>query len=377
MAPGAIVETTAVTSNDVRFPSKAIIHASTGPAQDSNADYYAPLDLTGALDSYTTSENTPAIGSTFHDFNVHDVLASPECDAKIRDLAVVIARRGVCVFPKQSNLTVDDEKLLCRKLGQLTHRPHTSDLHIHPINQTELPDGSIDAALTTIARDPKKKLFTKQSGFGGAHAKKKQSHVDGWHTDSSYEHIPADFTLLHMKATPPTGGDTLFASAYEMYDMLSEPFAKFLETRTASFMPPGHLPENIADRMWKDPRGSPANVGPELRASHNVVRTNPITGWKALYAAGHHLEGIDGLGAEESDMIHKFLDRLITENHNLQLRVQWAEDDLVVWDNRSCFHCATFDYKGYRNANRICGCGEKPYLDPRSSGRRYALGLPN
>ena len=56
-------------------------------------------------------------------------------------------------------------------------------------NQTTMPDGTIDAELTTLARDATKKLHTNQSGFSGGVKVKQQSHIDGWHTDSSYEVI--------------------------------------------------------------------------------------------------------------------------------------------------------------------------------------------
>ena len=59
-----------------------------------------------------------------------------------------------------------------------------------------MPDGAIDAELTTLARDPSTKLFTKQTGFSTGAVVKKQSHVDGWHTDSSYEvSLPVTFVL--------------------------------------------------------------------------------------------------------------------------------------------------------------------------------------
>lgn len=57
-----------------------------------------------------------------------------------------------------------------------------------------MPDGAIDAELTTLARDPATKLFTKQTGFSTGAVIKKQSHIDGWHTDSSYEvSLPLSF----------------------------------------------------------------------------------------------------------------------------------------------------------------------------------------
>lgn len=51
----------------------------------------------------------------------------------------------------------------------------------------------------------------------------------------------------------------------------------------------------------------------------------------------------------------------------------WA----AIWDNRSVFHSATFDYNGQgeRFGNRAVGLGERPYLDPHSTSRRTALGL--
>lgn len=49
----------------------------------------------------------------------------------------------------------------------------------------------------------------------------------------------------------------------------------------------------------------------------------------------------------------------------------------AIWDNRSAFHCATFDYEGLgeRFGHRVVGIGEKPYLDPQSTSRSEALGL--
>ena len=101
--------------------------------------------------------------------------------------------------------------------------------------------------------------------------------------------------------------------------MLSEPYQNFLEGLTATFMPPHHKPSDIESRMWKGPRGSPENVGAGLRASHPCVRTNPVTGWKYVYAFGHHLEGFDGLADNESRVIKDHIERLVTENPHLQV----------------------------------------------------------
>ena len=44
----------------------------------------------------------------------------------------------------------------------------------------------------------------------------------GWHTDHSYDQIPALGSLLYAKEVPTTGGDTLFASCGVAFDSLSE-----------------------------------------------------------------------------------------------------------------------------------------------------------
>jgi len=48
---------------------------------------------------------------------------------------------------------------------------------------------------------------------------------------------------------------------------------------------------------------------------------------------------------------------------------------LAIWNNRSAFHSATFDYEGLgeRFGNRVVGIGEKPYFDPNSKSRTEAL----
>jgi len=59
-----------------------------------------------------------------------------------------------------------------------------------------------------------------------------------WHSDSLFETCPSDFSFLRMQSTPPSGGDTLWASGYELYDRLSPPFQNFFETLTATCAQP-------------------------------------------------------------------------------------------------------------------------------------------
>ena len=84
--------------------------------------------------------------------------------------------------------------------------------------------------------------------------------------------------------------------------------------------------------MWKGPRGSPENTGAELRATHCCVRTNPVTGWKYVYAMGHHMEGINGLADVESKIIKEHMERLVTDNPQLQVRSASSKTVDQSWD---------------------------------------------
>lgn len=76
-------------------------------------------------------------------------------------------------------------------------------------------------------------------------------------------------------------------------------------------------------QLFTDPRGAPENVGDELKAIHPVIRTNPVTGWKSVFAVGAHVERINGLTDDESAHLLNWFVSLVVENHDLQVRHRW------------------------------------------------------
>jgi alpha-ketoglutarate-dependent taurine dioxygenase len=128
-----------------------------------------------------------------------------------------------------------------------------------------------------------------------------------------------------------------------------------------------------------DERGAPENVGAALEAVHPVVRTNPVTGWRSVFAVGHHVQRIHGLADDESRHFLDWFVKLIVENHDLQVRFRWqSPNDLAIWDNRSTYHAATpdfghLDFLGERMGFRSVSVGEPPYFDPQSVSRSEVL----
>lgn len=247
----------------------------------------------------------------------------------------------------------------------------------------------------------------------------------GWHSDITFEPVPSDYAMLKIHTLPPTGGDTLWASGYEAYDRLSPPMQKMLEGLTATHDAKFFLQEaeRLGNPLRKGIRGNPLNQGDGLTAIHPVIRTNrkspsrllytkiihctctpvlcslgtklfrgiqcsvlamadmidpyhlAVTGWKSVYVNRGFTKRINGVTKDESDVILGYLFNLVTQNHDAQVRFKWRKNDLAIWDNRSMWHCATYDYVEARAGDRVCSLGEAPYLDLESKGRREDLGL--
>ncbi|KAI1758709.1 taurine catabolism dioxygenase [Hypoxylon sp. FL1150] len=356
---------------DLEHPTQTL------PSHQKNGNSYpSPLNLTGALDKFPYEDTTPAIGREFPNINiVDDLLNASDADELIRDLAITISQRGVAFFRAQDNLTDELQKRLVHRLGQLTGKPADSTLHIHPILNGTSEFGVGDNQISTISSLQRKKYF-KPDRQGN----ERRYDSAQWHSDIQFEPVPADYTSLRLTELPKTGGDTLWASGYDLYDRFSKPYQKFFEGLTATFIGEGFLtlakndPENIM--LYEEPRGSLANVGRELRAVHPVVRTNPVTGWKSIFAIGPFPRYINELSGQESSELLDKLKQTIIENHDLQVRFKWRnKNDLAIWDNRSVFHTATFDYDGLgeRFGNRAFGIGEAPFFDPDSKSKAEAL----
>ena len=95
---------------------------------------------------------------------------------------------------------------------------------------------------------------------------------------------------------------------------------------------------------------------------HPVIRTHPHTRRKALYLAGNFIDRFDGMGRNDSKRV---LSELITGATSMDnvYRHRWAQDDVVMWDNRVTMHYAVFDYPPgmRRELHRTTAAGERPF----------------
>ncbi|KIW55328.1 hypothetical protein PV05_07617 [Exophiala xenobiotica] len=355
-----------------------------------------PLKNSGSIDHLEYVDVTPIIGREYPTAKLTDILHAPNADDQIRDLAITICERGVVFFrAPQDDLTVAEQKQITDLLGKLTGRPKENGLHVHPLyndpNNIPMADGTTDENIYVINSEAMKKLYATMKNRPNSLDEPKDLSRE-WHSDCLFEECPADFSFLRMQDTPPAGGDTLWVSGYELYDRLSPPMQAFFETLTATCAQPVFKSATEAGGYKvMSPRGSPLNVDLNFSPVHPVIRTHPVTGWKSLFAGvGLHVSRINDVYTYEDQIIRDYVLRLITRNHDCVARMHWTKQACAIWSNPCTLHAATVSYAfywkfslpdthlvdGVRTGVRASGVGEKPYLDPASTGRREALGLP-
>ncbi len=159
-----------------------------------------------------------------------------------------------------------------------------------------------------------------------------------WHSDSAFALVPPMGSLLHCRALPEVGGDTLFANMYMAYERLSPAFRRVIDPL-----------EVVNDRLaapelhWTPPEQAakeriewPPTVQP-------IVRVHPETGRKAIYCNETVTVKIHGMTPEESEGLLKHLYAHCVRAEFVY-RHRWELLDLVMWDNRCTMHLAPVDY---------------------------------
>lgn len=165
-----------------------------------------------------------------------------------------------------------------------------------------------------------------------------------WHTDHSYDQIPAMGSILLAREVPPTGGDTLFASMYAAYDALSDGLK-----RTLGGLNGLHSSRHVFGNTSPTNTESDGRIGNAEAATqdavHPMVIEHPESGRKALYVNPGFTIGIEGWKPEESSPLLNFLYRHAARPE-FTYRFQWKAGSIAFWDNRATWHYALNDYHG-------------------------------
>lgn len=249
-------------------------------------------------------------------------LSRPLTPLQLKEVRDALLENQVIVFRAQK-LSVDQHKHFGSLFGEL---------HIHP------------AATNTLPGHPEVLVIL---------ADENSTRADGeeWHSDVSCDELPPMGSLLYAHEVPPDGGgDTVFVSAYALYEALSESMKKFLQGLTAVHDGQVFAKFAVGEREVKIPR-----------SEHPVVRTHPVTRRKGIYVNPVFTRQIKQLKKQESLAVLAMLYALM-DNPEVQVRIKWEVGTLTFWDNRCTLHQAIFDYYPHRRLmHRVTILGDRPF----------------
>ena len=242
-------------------------------------------------------------------------LAQPFGGNTAQALLNALGEHGIIVFRDQ-DLTPDLHRTVARALGTININRFFPTVEGHP-------------DIAEVRKEPDQK----------------RSIGEQWHTDHSYDAVPALGSILYARETPPVGGDTLFASMYAAYESLSEGLKATLERLNAI-----HSSAHVfgAKAVSDESEGRFANADKATQTvTHPVVIRHPISGRKALYVNPEFTLRFDGWTDQESAPLLAYLAQHAIRPEHV-FRLQWAPGTLAIWDNRATWHQAINDYHGHR-----------------------------
>ncbi len=256
----------------------------------------------------------PTIGAEVSGIDLSKALSDEARD----QIKAALLKYKVLFFRDQ---TVDRRQHLdfAKRFGSIYTPPYTAD---------RLIDVDGESGVHLISADPQQREFFESE-------KRPGEIYDGYHTDTNWRIVPSWGSVLRAVDLPPTGGDTIWVDAEQVYN---------------------DLPQDVKDRFEGlhsivDFRSSlkRAGHGDYPLVAHPIVRTHRETGKKILWVDfGKHPE-IVGLDKDENrEVLQLILDRYRKPEY--QVRFAWKPGSIAFWDNRAAVHRAVRDYGDYPRA---------------------------
>lgn len=214
------------------------------------------------------------------------------------------------VFFRDQDLSPEDHLAFAERWGEINVNRFFTPVPDHP-------------AIAEVRKEPDQTV-----NIGGA-----------WHTDHSYDHIPALGSILYAREVPAVGGDTMFASQYAAYDALSPGMKDMLLELWAD-----HSSRHVFG-VERDEFNNPDAATQD--ALHPVVIEHPLSGRPALYVNLGFTLRFHGWTDAESAPLLDWLYRHCAADE-FTTRFQWRPGSMAMWDNRAVQHNALNDYHGHR-----------------------------
>ena len=244
-------------------------------------------------------------------------LAQPLDEGGVAEIRQALSDHGV-VFFREQKLTPEQHIAFAERMGPINVNRFFRHVEGYP-------------KIAEVRKEPEQK-----ANIGG-----------GWHTDHSYDQIPALGSILLAREVPPRGGDTMFACMAQAYDALLDGLKATLEGMRAVHSS-RHVFGATANYLQTDIKGRLGNTEAATQdAVHPVVVRHPESGRKVLYVNSSFTVRFDGWTAQESAPLLRYLYEHAARPE-FTTRFVWREGSIAFWDNRATWHYALNDYQGER-----------------------------
>jgi alpha-ketoglutarate-dependent 2,4-dichlorophenoxyacetate dioxygenase len=243
------------------------------------------------------------------------VASDPTTLAEIRAL---LDRYAVLVFREQP---FEDEEQIAfaqRLDGELVTKVGRSVIdHARRLKHDALTDiSNLDENEAIIDRTDRRRMYALGNRI--------------WHTDASFQHPSARYSMLSARAVPAAGGETEYADMRAAYDALPEPLkAQIAVLRAFHSIIYSRETIGFTDFSERERAEFPG-------AEQPLIRVHPGSGRTTLYLASH-ASHIVGWPIPEGRLLLRDLMTLATLPEFVYTH-RWRSGDFVIWDNRATMH---------------------------------------
>ena len=254
----------------------------------------------------------PGFVARFEDYDLRRMDADDE--AKMRD---IMTRYPIIILADQ-HISDDDQVVFATRFGPPESYAKAPKFYKDGGPPRLLDISNVDGEMNILAPDDKRRLIDLGNRL--------------WHSDSSFNPVPAHHSMLYAIQLSAKGGETQFADLRAAHDALPDDWRAEIEDLVA---------EHWAMHSRVSLMGVTGWTPEELEllkpdAWHRLVRTLPDSGRKSLYLSAHASRIIGMPVPDGRILLHELID-FATQPERVYTH-HWRENDLVIWDNRCTLH---------------------------------------
>ena len=246
------------------------------------------------------------------------VLRDTYDDAVLGEIRTLLDRYAVLVFRDQP-FSDDEQIAFARRFdGELVMQVARTVIDAKPrLTEPGITDiSNLDENGTPLERADRRRMYSLGNRL--------------WHTDASFQHPSARYSMLSAKTAPDRDGETEYADMRAAYDALPAARKEQIANLRA-FHSIIYSRETIGFTDFSD-----AERAAFPGAEQPLVRVHPGSGRTGLYLASH-AERIAGWPVPDGRLLLRELMASATLPQFVY-RHAWRPGDFVIWDNRCTMH---------------------------------------